>query len=249
MCYGYKLWVLTVQTLTGGWASLLPDLRAAPSLKDRINSLTVMARGLRLLQGRSQLLRVAEPGHHCPVPFQVLYSLLNQTENMDGWPHVVSEDIVKQVHRLKNEMFVMGGKIKGKTLLPIPEHLGSLDGTLESMERLVAAREGRIGARAGSYRLATEGFRALTAIRCSSVGWHVRWRQIHSQAQHSRVETGAPWSPSSNHPAVSHTQEGAHRIHSSSLTPAQLQGAIPHAGFKDAERQWREMAGMVDRKA
>ena len=54
---------------------------------------------------------------------------------MDGWPQVVSEDIVKQVHRLKNEMFVMGGKIKGKTLLPIPEHLGSLDGTLESMER------------------------------------------------------------------------------------------------------------------
>lgn len=48
---------------------------------------------------------------------------------------MVSEDLVKQVHRLKNEMFVMGGKIRGKTLLPIPEHLGSLDGTLESMER------------------------------------------------------------------------------------------------------------------
>lgn len=86
---------------------------------------------------------------HCPVSFQVLYSLLNQSENMDGWPRVVSEDIVKQVHRLKNEMFVMGGKIKGKTLLPIPEHLGSLDGTLESMERWVAARgEGEAGIRA-----------------------------------------------------------------------------------------------------
>ncbi|PNJ88262.1 DNAH17 isoform 2 [Pongo abelii] len=67
---------------------------------------------------------------------EVLYSLLNQSENMAGWPQVVSEDIVKQVHRLKNEMFVMSGKIKGKTLLPIPEHLGSLDGTLESMERI-----------------------------------------------------------------------------------------------------------------
>lgn len=61
---------------------------------------------------------------------------------MTDWPRVVSEDIVKQVHRLKNEMFVMGGKIKGKTLLPIPEHLGSLDGTLDSMERWVAARGG-----------------------------------------------------------------------------------------------------------
>lgn len=69
-------------------------------------------------------------------PFlQVLYTLLNQSENVSGWPRVVSEDIVKQVHRLKNEMFVMGGKVRGKTLLPIPEHLGSLDGTLESMER------------------------------------------------------------------------------------------------------------------
>ncbi|XFF88688.1 hypothetical protein AB1E18_014907 [Capra hircus] len=67
---------------------------------------------------------------------EVLYSLLNQSENMSGWPSVVSEDIVKQVHKLKNEMFVMSGKIKGKTLLPIPEHLGSLDGTLESMERI-----------------------------------------------------------------------------------------------------------------
>ncbi|KAK2112196.1 hypothetical protein P7K49_011943 [Saguinus oedipus] len=67
---------------------------------------------------------------------EVLYSLLNQSKNMDGWPQVVSEDIVKQVHRLKNEMYVMSGKIKGKTLLPIPEHLGILDGTLESVERI-----------------------------------------------------------------------------------------------------------------
>ncbi|KAM4843232.1 dynein axonemal heavy chain 17 [Thomomys bottae] len=67
---------------------------------------------------------------------EVLYALLNQKENMEGWPQVVSEDIVKQVHKLKNEMFVMSGKIKGKTLLPTPEHLESLDGTLDSMERI-----------------------------------------------------------------------------------------------------------------
>ncbi|XP_046533401.1 dynein axonemal heavy chain 17 [Equus quagga] len=70
---------------------------------------------------------------------EVLYSLLNQSENMSGWPRVVSEDIVKQVHKLKNEMFVMGGKIRGKTLLPVPEHLRSLHGTLESMERIPAS--------------------------------------------------------------------------------------------------------------
>ncbi|XP_008068583.1 dynein heavy chain 17, axonemal [Carlito syrichta] len=70
---------------------------------------------------------------------EVLYSLLNQRENMDRWPRVVSEDIVKQVHKLKNEMFVMSGKVKGKTLLPIPEHLGSLDGALESVERITSS--------------------------------------------------------------------------------------------------------------
>lgn len=77
----------------------------------------------------------APAGRGPTLSFQVLYSLLNQAENIAGWPHVVAEDLVRQVHKLKNEMFVMGGKVRGKTLLPIPEHLGSLDGTLESMER------------------------------------------------------------------------------------------------------------------
>ncbi|XP_054988433.1 dynein axonemal heavy chain 17 [Sorex araneus] len=72
---------------------------------------------------------------------EVLYPLLSQSENTSGWPRVVSEDIVKQAHRLKNEMFVMGGKVKGKTLLPIPEHLESLDGTLESMERMPSSMD------------------------------------------------------------------------------------------------------------
>uniref|UniRef100_A0A8C8WRI9 Dynein axonemal heavy chain 17 n=1 Tax=Panthera leo TaxID=9689 RepID=A0A8C8WRI9_PANLE len=72
--------------------------------------------------------------HLIAVVEEVLCSLLNQSENLSGWPRVVSEDIVRQVHKLKNEMFVMGGKIRGMTLLPVPEHLGSLDGTLESVE-------------------------------------------------------------------------------------------------------------------
>ncbi|GAB5581369.1 dynein axonemal heavy chain 17 isoform X1 [Prionailurus iriomotensis] len=74
--------------------------------------------------------------HLIAVVEEVLCSLLNQRENLSGWPRVVSEDIVRQVHKLKNEMFVMGGKIRGTTLLPVPEHLGSLDGTLESVERI-----------------------------------------------------------------------------------------------------------------
>ncbi|NXG62204.1 DYH17 protein, partial [Hemiprocne comata] len=54
---------------------------------------------------------------------EVLSPLLLSEENVEGWPRVVVEDIVQQVQQLKNEMVVMGGKIQGKFLLPLPEHL------------------------------------------------------------------------------------------------------------------------------
>ncbi|KFP53735.1 Dynein heavy chain 17, axonemal, partial [Cathartes aura] len=60
---------------------------------------------------------------------QVVSTLLLSEENVAGWPGVVVEDIVRQAHRLKNEMFVMGGKIQGKLLLPLPEHLDGQDGS------------------------------------------------------------------------------------------------------------------------
>lgn len=65
-----------------------------------------------------------------PAPvLQVLSSLLLSKENVLGWPRVVVEDVVRQARRLRNEMFVMGGKIQGKPLLPLPEHLDSRDGS------------------------------------------------------------------------------------------------------------------------
>ncbi|XP_019398323.1 PREDICTED: dynein heavy chain 17, axonemal [Crocodylus porosus] len=70
---------------------------------------------------------------------EVVYSLFLKEGNLSGWPHVVSEDVVKQAHRLKNEMFVMGGKIQGKTLLPLPEHLEDLDGSCTLLGSLPAA--------------------------------------------------------------------------------------------------------------
>ncbi|XP_010006976.1 PREDICTED: dynein heavy chain 17, axonemal [Chaetura pelagica] len=54
---------------------------------------------------------------------EVISPLLLSEENVEGWPTVVVEDITQQVHQLKNEMFVMGGKMQGKILLPLPEHL------------------------------------------------------------------------------------------------------------------------------
>ncbi|XP_009879601.1 PREDICTED: dynein heavy chain 17, axonemal [Charadrius vociferus] len=62
--------------------------------------------------------------------------LLLSEENVAGWPGVVVEDIVRQAYRLKNEMFVMGGKIQGKPLLPLPDHLLGQDGSSTILECL-----------------------------------------------------------------------------------------------------------------
>ncbi|XP_075760265.1 dynein axonemal heavy chain 17 isoform X2 [Pelodiscus sinensis] len=70
---------------------------------------------------------------------EVVYALFMSSENTSGWPQVVSDDVVKQAQRLKNEMFVMGGKIKGKTLLPLPEHLETLGSSTDLLDRLPAA--------------------------------------------------------------------------------------------------------------
>uniref|UniRef100_A0A8C3J4X5 Dynein axonemal heavy chain 17 n=1 Tax=Calidris pygmaea TaxID=425635 RepID=A0A8C3J4X5_9CHAR len=75
---------------------------------------------------------------------EVLFPLLLSEDNVAGWPGVVVEDITRRAHQLKNEMFVMSGKIQGKPLLPLPEHLDSQDGSrpvdisvLHSIETIV----------------------------------------------------------------------------------------------------------------
>ncbi|XP_062977556.1 dynein axonemal heavy chain 17 [Elgaria multicarinata webbii] len=70
---------------------------------------------------------------------EVVYSLFLKSENLAGWPRVVAEDVIRQAHRLKNEMFVMGGKIKGKTLLPLPENMATLDCTADAFDTLPRA--------------------------------------------------------------------------------------------------------------
>uniref|UniRef100_A0A8C2YH93 Dynein axonemal heavy chain 9 n=1 Tax=Coturnix japonica TaxID=93934 RepID=A0A8C2YH93_COTJA len=38
-----------------------------------------------------------------------------------GWPQVVSQDIIRHVHSLKSAIFMVVGQVKGKTLLPLPQ--------------------------------------------------------------------------------------------------------------------------------
>ncbi|GAB0197572.1 dynein axonemal heavy chain 17 [Grus japonensis] len=58
---------------------------------------------------------------------EVVFPLLLSEENVAGWPGGVVVDVMRHACRLKNKMFVMGGKIQGKPLLPLPEHLDSWD--------------------------------------------------------------------------------------------------------------------------
>jgi len=50
----------------------------------------------------------------------VVWPLLANDRNHESWPHVVSGDVLKHVNKLKSNVFVVSGQVKGETLLPLP---------------------------------------------------------------------------------------------------------------------------------
>ncbi|XP_038013499.1 dynein heavy chain 9, axonemal-like [Motacilla alba alba] len=63
----------------------------------------------------------AEPlPHFAALVEEVLVPILTNRRNHQGWPRVVSQDIIHHVHSLKNTVFKVVGQVKGKTLLPLP---------------------------------------------------------------------------------------------------------------------------------
>ncbi|NWV29438.1 DYH17 protein, partial [Origma solitaria] len=69
--------------------------------------------------------------------------LLSQDVGL-GWPRMVAEDIVRQTHQLQNKIFVMNGKMQGKPLLPLPEHLISWDDSGAALDCLVGPIDGSV---------------------------------------------------------------------------------------------------------
>ncbi|KAL2077982.1 hypothetical protein ACEWY4_025667 [Coilia grayii] len=67
---------------------------------------------------------------------QVVVPVLSNGRNHNQWPQVVSQDVLRHIHSLKNTVFVASGQVKGKTLLPLP--LGS-----ERVEQAVLDRDRR----------------------------------------------------------------------------------------------------------
>lgn len=119
----------------------------------------------------------AQPSARLSPLLQVMVPLLLSEENVAGWPGVVVEDIVRQAHRLKNEMFVMGGKIQGKPLLPLPEHLIGQDGSstvLDWWVLLVLLGAGKAWLGPGGARVPLGGTGAGTPSRSLSIPGHSR---------------------------------------------------------------------------
>ncbi|XP_065713559.2 dynein axonemal heavy chain 9-like, partial [Patagioenas fasciata] len=71
---------------------------------------------------------------------RVIVPILTNKKNHQGWPQVVSQDIVRHVHNLKSTIFTVVGQVDGKTLLPLPagsEGIEDIDLENEkSMERI-----------------------------------------------------------------------------------------------------------------
>ncbi|KAK2885147.1 hypothetical protein Q8A73_021621 [Channa argus] len=58
--------------------------------------------------------------HFTALVEEVVTPLLSNTKNHTEWPQVVSQDVLRHVHSLKTNVFVVSGQIHGKTLLPLP---------------------------------------------------------------------------------------------------------------------------------
>ncbi|KAM6297516.1 dynein axonemal heavy chain 9 [Aegotheles albertisi] len=58
--------------------------------------------------------------HFAALVEEVIVPILTNQKNHQGWPRVVSQDIIRHVHNLKSAVFRVLGQVEGKTLLPLP---------------------------------------------------------------------------------------------------------------------------------
>ena len=63
--------------------------------------------------------------------------LLSNSRDHEQWPAVVSQDVLRHVHQLKSNVFVIAGQVKGKTLLPLPVGSEQVSDAVEAEEKLV----------------------------------------------------------------------------------------------------------------
>jgi dynein heavy chain len=55
---------------------------------------------------------------------EVYLPLLTNAKNLESWPEVVANDVLRHFHNLNGAVTVISGKSKGKTMLPLPHGSG-----------------------------------------------------------------------------------------------------------------------------
>uniref|UniRef100_A0A8C0HID4 Uncharacterized protein n=1 Tax=Chelonoidis abingdonii TaxID=106734 RepID=A0A8C0HID4_CHEAB len=116
--------LLLVTLSPAGQLALSTELPASPC---RGKALFFLRRGpgpLSVPPGPGELLYGDLPAssleHFAALVEEVVAPVLANQKNHHSWPHVVSQDIMRHVHSLKSNIFVVIGQVKGKTLLPLP---------------------------------------------------------------------------------------------------------------------------------
>lgn len=69
---------------------------------------------------------------------EVYLPLLSNPRNQDGWPEVVTKEVLENMHKFIANVYVTIGQTKGKTLLPLPPADGpdTGDKTMRDKDRI-----------------------------------------------------------------------------------------------------------------
>ncbi|KAJ3180788.1 hypothetical protein HDU85_003867 [Gaertneriomyces sp. JEL0708] len=72
---------------------------------------------------------------------EVYLPLLTNPKNLESWPEVVANDVLRHLYHLNGAVYVISGKAKGKTMLPLPQgaRLASVDADRSVLHTLESA--------------------------------------------------------------------------------------------------------------
>ena len=63
--------------------------------------------------------------------------MLANSCNHKQWPDVVAKDVLRHMGSFKGEVYLFSGQVKGKTLLPLPQHTDLIVKAADSEKRYV----------------------------------------------------------------------------------------------------------------
>ncbi|KAJ3090810.1 hypothetical protein HK102_002597 [Quaeritorhiza haematococci] len=104
---------------------LLPAIHFPPALKKKSVYFIKTHPGTQVTEKLDQELTMGDimpnPLEFLSVLLEEVYQpLLTNPRNLESWPEVVANDVIRHFHNLNGAVFVISGKAKGKTMLPLP---------------------------------------------------------------------------------------------------------------------------------